>query len=209
MESQADYITNFNTGSRGPAAGSDEYRLMEAQYADRLRADQQGRQIDQWMQGRNPYYETLYNQQVQAGSSQAQQGYNDAIKRTKLQHAARGTSGSSQEVYNDAQLSAAAQMQAAQAAQMAQTRVQGIRQQDLANAQQMKISAMAPSPYLEALYNAFEAKYNSQRADEGSSHLAVQRLRDQQHYMNNMSQVYGQAIGNAMTGVQSFAGGAV
>jgi hypothetical protein len=207
MESEADYFTNRVAGGVAPAVGSDEYRLMRSQFADRQRADQQGRSVDRWASDRNPYYETIYNRQVEAANADAQQGYSDALKRTKLQHAARGTSGSSQELYNDAELSAAARMRAAQGAMAAQNRVQGIRQNDLAQARQMKLSTMAPSPYLNALYEAMSQKYGTGRVDSGMSQMDMQRLQDIQHFQNNMSQIYGQGIGNAMSGLQTFVGG--
>lgn len=206
MISFSDYVTNLNAGNpnKYSANQQDFYRN---QYQDESNREQNNQSIQGWEQSRNPYYESLYKQQTGAVNQQAQQGYNDSLKKLQLQHLQRGTQGGSQSMYNQSQLGDHYNQVAAQGAQNTQNYVQGIRQNDKNRASQMRMDQYNSTPEMSDYYSSM-MKSDAINADGYAAYTngRIANMNNQQDYQNNMSQVYGAAINQGMSGAQSFAG---
>ena len=209
-KAKRDWFYNQEQAQQNSGEGlwtKDQFKLAQAQYNDNSQREGRIGAINNWEQSRNPYYASLYQSQVKAAQATNQQGYADSMKRMELQHATRGTSGGSQEGYNSAQLGAAKAIRNSQAAQGIQDNIQGMRRSDQNQAGNMRLSQMS-SPYMSALANSMGKQHNAQsQGYTGGANLDMMRNQDEQSYQNGMSQVYGQAIGNAAGGASNFAGG--
>lgn len=185
----------------------DQYGLAQAQYTSDQNRDKNLASISQWEQSRNPYYASLYQQMQGDQNKQAQQQYTDSLKQMQLQHAARGTLGGSQAQYNQSQLNTELAKAQAGNAQNAQNYVQGIRQGDQANAQNMRQQAYAPDQYVQKYYESLLAQQG--QGSQGYKNLTAMQLQgaqDQQANQNNMSQIYGGQLGGTLGTSASYLG---
>lgn len=207
---ERDWYTNQEQGGMaqgGPAWSKEQYKLAQAQYKDQLQRAERIGQINQWEQSRNPYYASLYQQKNQAAQASNQQAYADAAKRMQLQHAGRGTRGGSQEQYNTATLGAEKALRDSQAAQQNQNYVQGIRRNDQSQAQSLRMQ-QNNNPYTNALAQNMANSANIQGGGYANNAALEQlRMQDEQSYQNNMSQLYGQAIGTGIGAAANYYGG--
>lgn len=206
MISFTDYMTNLNAGNSNAYTGNQQAYHQQEYTADANR-ETNNASIQGWEQSRNPYYAAMYDQQTGASNQQAQQGYNDSLKKLQLQHLGRGTGGGSQELYNQSQLGAHYQQQAARGAQNAQNYVQGVRQNDKGRASQMRMDQYNQNPEMQSFYDSLrraDSISGQGHADYIQGRTAMDGIN--QHYQNNMSQVYGAAAQQGMAGAQGFAG---
>jgi hypothetical protein len=207
---ERDWYMNQEQGGMaqgGPAWSKEQYKLAQAQYKDQLNRTDRVNQINQWEQSRNPYYASLYEAKNQAAQTTNQQQYADAAKRMQLQHAGRGTSGGSQEQYNTATLGAEKALRDSQAAQQNQNYVQGIRRNDQAQAQALRMQQNS-NPYTNALAQNMANSANIQGGGYANNAALEQtRMQDEQSYQNNMSQLYGQSINTGIGGLANMYGG--
>jgi len=195
------------TDARTAALADPRYKLAQAQYKDQLNRTERVNQINQWEQSRNPYYASLYEAKNQAAQASNQQAYADAAKRMQLQHAGRGTRGGSQEQYNTATLGAEKALRDSQAAQQNQNYVQGIRRNDQAQAQSLRMQQNS-NPYTNALAQNMANSANIQGGGYANNAALEQtRMQDEQSYQNNMSQLYGQSINTGIGAVANYYGG--
>lgn len=202
MISEADYFAN--QGQQHLTDKNDKnYQLLQSQYADAVSREGNLNAINQAEQSRNPYYSSLYESMNKAQEGGIEQNYADTMKRMQLQHAGRGTLGGSQQVYNAGQIGAAKALQTAQARQQSQNYVQGIRQQDQGRFAQLRQNVYAGNPYQQQLAQSLSA---SEQLRGGMYNPYAQgqiaNAQANQQYMNDMSQIYGQAIGNLGQGAQ-------
>ena len=123
------------------------------------------------------------------------------------QHAARGTSKGSQEQYNTATLGAEKALRDSQAAQQNQDYVQSLRRNDQSQAHSLRMQ-QNDNPYTNALAQNMADSANIQGGGyANNAALERTRMRDEQSYQNNMSQLYGQAIGTGASGIGNYFGG--
>ena len=203
----------YNAENNGMARGNNPWTAQEFDLAQKQRLSEQNRQhniqgVDQWANSRNDYYSSLYNQMNQTGDAQAQQGFNDSLKKIQLQHAARGTLGGAQSEYNKALLNSQLQQQQAQVRQQSQNYVQGIRQGDQQQAQNMKAQQYQPDQYLQAYYQSLLASQQNQAGGQkGLSDIYLQGLQNSQNAQNAQSQIYGGQIGGTLGTAATYIGG--
>lgn len=200
MVTESEYFMNAGRGDLYASGDkeNDQYKLLQQGY----KADQNRRQnlaqIDQWEQSRNPYYSSLYESMNKAAEAPIQQSYADRLKQMQLQHVSRGTSGGSQNVYNQGQISAAQAMDIANARQRTQDYVQGIRRNDMSQAQNLRMQQYQLSPFEQQYYQSLLGNYGvGDRVYSAQAALDAQRLRDNAAYQQSQSQIYGQLIGSA------------
>jgi hypothetical protein len=209
--SERDYYYNAEQGAmaRGNNPWTEnEFKLAQAQRLSEKNREKNLQGVDQWANSRNDYYASLYNQMNQSGDAQAQQNFNDSLKKIQLQHAARGTLGGSQSEYNKAILNSQLQQQQAQIRQQSQNYVQGIRQGDQQQAQNMKAQQYQTDPYLQAYYQSLlQSQQNQAGAERGLSDLYLQGLQNRQNAQNAQSQIYGGQLGGAFGTAASYIGG--
>jgi hypothetical protein len=187
---------NSYRNATGQGWTKDQYGLAQAQYASDQNRNKNLSNVSAWEQSRNPYYASLYQQMQGDQNKQSQQSYADSLKRMQLQSAARGTLGGSQSEYNKSLLNSQLAQQQAQNAQQAQNYVQGLRQNDQQQAQQLRQQAYAPDPYIQKYYESLlQQQGNQSQAYKNQAAMQMQALQDQQAYQNNMSQIYGGQIG--------------
>ena len=204
--SQAYGQTYGQAGQTEMTANQSDFARQQETQATNRNKNMQG--IQDWEQSRNPYYASLYNSQIKSGNAQAQQDYNDSLKRLQLQHIGRGTRGGSQELFNQSQLGGHYQQAAARNAQQAQNHVQGIRGRDQDRASMLRMEQYNEDPVMASYYDSLK---RSNRYETGgyesdiANSMAIDRIN--QGASNEMSQIYGQAINQGMQGAQSYFGG--
>lgn len=185
------------------AKNDKNYQLLQQQYKQYTNREQNLAGINQWEQSRNPYYSSLYEGMNKAQEGGIEQSYSDSMKRLQLQHAGRGTMGGSQNVYNQGQLGAAKALQIGQARQQSQNYVQGLRQQDQGRAQQLRLAQYEGNPYADQYAQALAQSNQLQGGMYAPmAQSQISGIQANQQYQNNMSQIYGQALGNLGQGAQ-------
>lgn len=105
----------------------DQVRRNRSMNSQRGQIEQQ---TQEYRMSRDPYYEALRAQSVQAAAPQLQQQYSDALRQQQLSAASRGTAGGSQDYYNQALLHGQLQAGYGQADLRGQAQAQQAKGQD-------------------------------------------------------------------------------
>lgn len=181
------------------------------QDATQIAVDQEQRQkqgksaLDQWIAGRSPYYQQLFNAFNKAGQQQAAAQSAQQQRAMGLQHAARGTVGGSNYLEDQGrqQVNTAAAYQ--QAVQNALGQEYNARAQDQAEYNNRISSLYANDPYSAAMYQTLTDQLMGDRQQQMQQLQAQEAARQQQQYIDMLtSQMFGQQLsqlGQTMGGV--------
>jgi hypothetical protein len=186
--------------------GSTQTRgIMDRQNTEMATKQGQQQYGEEWLKGRDPYYQALQKQYVQTQQPGLEQQYADALKQQGLQAASAGNRTGSQRAYQGALA------QGQYASGLGQAQLQG---EQLANQQQASDQKQMYD-WLANIWSQGSATMAQNQAGMGAvqqganttqqyQNTLMQQMQMQQNLANQRSQFYGGLIGNVTGAVNTF-----
>ena len=160
--------------------------------------------LSQWLQNQQPYYQTIYNQGMQAGLPTIQAQYNQGLQNNAYSMGANGLLFGSQDWQNQGNIANTAQQSAGTLSAQSQSAADAQRQMDLSLAQNYQLLASQAQPGQQAtVSDILSAIQGGSQGDTAYYQALLSAVQNQLGIAGAQSQVLGQQMGTAANAIQA------